>query len=110
MTAQDASQDQPASEAEARTPGRATVRARVIVYPRPEVLDPQGRAIRDALARVGFGEVADLRVGKCFDLALTAEGADRARERVREMCDRLLANPLIERYEIELRGEEGVPP
>jgi phosphoribosylformylglycinamidine synthase len=85
--------------------GRAT-RARVLVFPRPEVLDPQGKAIRDALARLGFAQVEELRAGKCFDLALEAADAEAAREQLRRMCERLLANPLVERYEIQLLAAE----
>lgn len=83
----------------------APVRARVIVYPRPEVLDPQGKAIRAALARIGFEQVVDVRAGKSFDVELAAAGGEEAGAALEEMCQRLLANPLIESYEIELPGE-----
>jgi phosphoribosylformylglycinamidine synthase len=85
------------------------MRARVRVFPRPEVLDPQGKAIRDALVRVGFAQVKDVRAGKSFDIRL--DGADReaGAALVETMCQRLLSNPLIERYEIEVTGEEEQP-
>jgi phosphoribosylformylglycinamidine synthase subunit PurS len=78
------------------------MKARVTVFPRPEILDPQGKAIHQALGRLGYGAVADLRAGKSYDLELATESAEEARRLVGEMCERLLANPLVERYEIEL--------
>ena len=67
------------------------------------VLDPQGKAVADTLARMGYGEVAGARVGKVIELDLTGE-ADRtaAEARVKEMCEKLLANTVIESYRIEL--------
>jgi phosphoribosylformylglycinamidine synthase len=81
------------------------VKARVIVYPRPEILDPQGKAIKEALARLGFDQVRDLRAGKSFDLELAGEDAAAARADLEEMCRRLLSNPLVESYSIELAPE-----
>lgn len=78
------------------------MKARVTVFPRPEILDPQGKAIHQALGRLGYEAVADLRAGKSYDLELTTESAEEARRMLGEMCERLLANPLVERYEIEL--------
>lgn len=82
------------------------MRARVTVYPRPEILDPQGKAIRDALARLGFDQVLDLRAGKSFDIELAGEDAASARADLEEMCRRLLANPLVESYAVELTTAE----
>jgi len=79
------------------------VKARVTVYPRREILDPQGKAIRDALSRVGFPGVEDVRAGKSFEIQLgTADPAAADRE-LKEMCEKLLANTIIEKYEIELK-------
>jgi phosphoribosylformylglycinamidine synthase subunit PurS len=78
------------------------MKARVTVFPRPEILDPQGKAIHQALGRLGYDAVADLRAGKSYDLELATESAEEARRMLGEMCERLLANPLVERYEIEL--------
>jgi phosphoribosylformylglycinamidine synthase subunit PurS len=83
------------------------VKARVTVYPRPEILDPQGKAIKEALARLGFDQVLDLRAGKSFDLELAGRDADSARADLDEMCRRLLSNPLVESYSIELASEEA---
>ena len=67
------------------------------------VLDPQGKAVADTLARMGYKEVEAARIGKVIELdiddALTSEAAEA---RVREMCEKLLANTVIENYEIEL--------
>jgi phosphoribosylformylglycinamidine synthase PurS subunit len=85
------------------------VKARIIVYPRPEVLDPQGKAVHQALCRVGFDEVSEVRVGKSFDLEVAARNTAEARERLEAMCQRLLANRVMERYEIEVGAGDGKP-
>ncbi len=72
----------------------------VYVFPREGVLDPQGQAALQALKDLGYGEVEDVRIGKYVALTLRA-GAPGGPERVREMCERLLANPNIEDYRIE---------
>jgi phosphoribosylformylglycinamidine synthase len=79
------------------------MRARVHVSLKPGVLDPQGKAVGDALARLGFAEVGQVRVGKTIDLEL-ADGLSPAQAdlRVREMCEALLANTVVERYTIEI--------
>lgn len=82
--------------------GARRYRARVLVYPRREILDPQGKAILSALRRLGFETVEDLHAGKSFDLELRADGEAAARRQAEEMCQRLLANPIIEDFEIEL--------
>jgi phosphoribosylformylglycinamidine synthase len=71
----------------------------VTVMPRAGVLDPQGQAVRGALGQLGFDDVRDVRVGKRIELEL--DGPDPA-GRAHEMCDRLLANALIEDYRVEL--------
>jgi phosphoribosylformylglycinamidine synthase len=76
------------------------VKARIVVFPRREILDPQGKAIRGALERLGFEGIADLRAGKSFDLELTAANAEAGREQLRAMCERLLVNPIVEDFEI----------
>ena len=82
------------------------MKARVTVYPRAEILDPQGKAICRALGRVGFDEVLDVRAGKCFDIDLGLDDSDEAQDRLAEMCRTLLANTVIEDYSIEvLEGE-----
>jgi phosphoribosylformylglycinamidine synthase PurS subunit len=77
------------------------VKATVIVRPKEGILDPQGEAVRSALDHLGF-PVAEARVGRVIELRF--EGREDARAELERMCDRLLANPLIESYEIELDG------
>jgi phosphoribosylformylglycinamidine synthase subunit PurS len=79
------------------------VKATVLVRPKAGILDPQGEAVSNALGHLGFS-VADARVGKVVDLELDAADAADARAQVERMCSELLANPLIESYEIELHG------
>jgi phosphoribosylformylglycinamidine synthase len=76
-------------------------RVEIRVVPRRGLLDPQGKAVADALHALGFAEVADARVGRHVVLELRAADADAARRRAAEMCDRLLANPVTEDYVIE---------
>ena len=78
------------------------MKARVTVYPRREILDPQGKAIRDALNRVGFPAVEDVRAGKSFEISLGTEDPEAAGRELREMCERLLANTVVEDYSVEL--------
>ncbi len=80
------------------------MRARVTVYPRKEILDPQGKAIRNALHRLGFEAVEEVRAGRSFELELAAASAEEARAALAEMSAKLLANPIVEDYEIELAG------
>ncbi|MEM1106216.1 MAG: phosphoribosylformylglycinamidine synthase subunit PurS [Pseudomonadota bacterium] len=67
------------------------------------VLDPQGKAVADMLSRMGFSEVAGVRIGKVIELELgPGLAGEDAEQRVREMCEQLLANTVIERYTIEV--------
>jgi phosphoribosylformylglycinamidine synthase subunit PurS len=77
------------------------VRATVLVRPKPGILDPQGQAVEQSLRKLGFA-VAQARVGRVVDVDVDAASANEARERVEEMCRQLLANPLIESYEVEV--------
>jgi phosphoribosylformylglycinamidine synthase PurS subunit len=86
------------------------VKARVTVYPRREILDPQGKAIRDALSRVGFPGVEDVRAGKSFEISLGTEDPRTADRQLREMCEKLLANTVVEDYSVEILAETGVRP
>ena len=79
------------------------MKATVLVRPKPGILDPQGEAVGSALGHLGF-EVSDARVGKVIDLEVVASNAGVAKALVEQMCDQLLANPLIESYEVEIVG------
>jgi phosphoribosylformylglycinamidine synthase PurS subunit len=79
------------------------MKATVLVRPKPGILDPQGQAVESSLRQLGF-PVGDARVGRVVDLTVDADDADTARAEVERMCEQLLANPLIESYEIELEA------
>jgi phosphoribosylformylglycinamidine synthase PurS subunit len=78
------------------------MRAVVHVHLKHGVLDPQGKAIAHALQGLGFAEAADARVGKVIELDLAETDPARAEARVREMCEKLLANTVIESYRVEI--------
>ena len=78
------------------------MKARVHVSLKPGVLDPQGKAIGNALHSLGFAGVDEVRQGKLIELELTDTDPVAARARVEEMCRQLLANPVIENYAIEI--------
>jgi phosphoribosylformylglycinamidine synthase len=73
----------------------------VLVRPKPGILDPQGQAVESSLGHLGFA-VHDVRVGRLVDLEIDASNAAEARGQIERMCEQLLANALIESYEIEL--------
>ena len=79
-----------------------TVKARVFVTLKNGVLDPQGKAIGNALHGLGFSQVGEVRQGKVIDLELSEPDAAKARAGVKDMCEKLLANTVIEKYEIEI--------
>jgi len=80
------------------------MKAKVHVTLKSGVLDPQGKAIGHALESLGFEGVGDVRQGKFIELDLRETDPDKARARVGEMCEKLLANTVIENYSIELEG------
>jgi phosphoribosylformylglycinamidine synthase subunit PurS len=78
------------------------MKVRVQVMLRPGVLDPQGQAIGNALAALGFRGIGEVRQGKLIEFELAETDPARTRERVEAMCKQLLANPVIEDYTIEV--------
>jgi phosphoribosylformylglycinamidine synthase subunit PurS len=78
------------------------VKARVHVRLKEGVLDPQGKAIGHALASLGFTGIGEVRQGKLIEIELDESDPGKAREAVEKMCQELLANPVIENYDIEL--------
>jgi phosphoribosylformylglycinamidine synthase len=80
------------------------MKARVVVTLKRSVLDPQGQAVERALGSLGFSEVRGVRLGKTIELELEENDPRRARERLTAMCEKLLANPIIEEYRIEEPG------
>jgi phosphoribosylformylglycinamidine synthase len=79
------------------------MRATVLVRPKQGILDPQGEAVETALEHLGFA-VSGARVGKVVDLEVDAASTDDARRQVERMCEQLLANPLMESYEVTIHG------
>ena len=80
------------------------MKATVLVRPKQGILDPQGQAVESSLRQLGFS-VSDARVGRVVDIEVDTADPGAARAEVERMCEQLLANPLIESYEIEL-GEQ----
>jgi phosphoribosylformylglycinamidine synthase len=82
------------------------MKATVLVRPKEGILDPQGQAVESSLRQLGFA-VGEARVGRVVDVDLESTDPAAARAEVERMCEQLLANPLIESYEIELGAESG---
>jgi phosphoribosylformylglycinamidine synthase subunit PurS len=80
------------------------MKARVFVTLKNGVLDPQGKAIGHALTNLGFGSVGEVRQGKLIDIELDEKNESKARAQLKDMCEKLLANTIIEKYEIELKA------
>jgi phosphoribosylformylglycinamidine synthase len=83
------------------------VKARVFVSLKPSVFDPQGHTIVEALHSLGYGTVADVRQGKYFEVDLNVPNRAEAERLAAEVADRVLANPVIESFRIELPPEGG---
>jgi len=79
------------------------MRVKIFVSLKKGVLDPQGKAIERSLHTLGYNEVEDVRAGKYLELEMTATSRQNAELRVREMCDKLLSNTVIEDYRFEIQ-------
>ena len=79
----------------------------VLVQLKPDLLDPQGKAVEGALPALGWTNVSGVRVGKHVELIVEAEDEEAARAQVEELADRLLSNPVIEEYTILRAGQVG---
>jgi len=77
-------------------------RVHIRVMPRATLLDPQGQAVEHALSALGFGEAGAVRVGRAIELDVAAPSRADAEARVRQMCDKLLANPVTEDYLLQV--------
>ena len=77
-------------------------KAKVYVTLKSGVLDPQGKAVKNSLISLGYDETEDVRVGKFIELELKVDQLEVAEERVKEMCEKLLANTVIEDYQYEI--------
>jgi phosphoribosylformylglycinamidine synthase len=80
------------------------MRVRVLVTPKQGVLNPEGRTVQRALRDLGYADVSDVSTGKVIDLEIATDDALHARKLATEMCDKLLANPVIESYELQVEG------
>jgi phosphoribosylformylglycinamidine synthase len=80
------------------------MKATVLVRPKPGILDPQGEAVQSSLRQLGFA-VEETRIGKLVDVELEGDDPEQARADLERMCEQLLANPLIESYEITVAPE-----
>jgi phosphoribosylformylglycinamidine synthase len=78
------------------------MKAKVFVTLKPSVFDPQGRTIAEALHSMGYAAVGEVRQGKYFELEVDAASADAAKSLVSDVADKLLANPVIESYRVEV--------
>lgn len=83
------------------------IKARVVVFLKADVMDPQGVAVGQALESLGHRGVKKVRVGRAFDLEIEGHDTDHAESEVRQMCESLLANMVIEKYEITMERAEG---
>ena len=77
-------------------------KVKIEVKLKPGVLDPQGKTVLQALNNLGYKEVEDARIGKLIELRLNEGSAERVRERVNDMCVKLLSNPVIENFEVNI--------
>ena len=78
------------------------MKVRILITPKEGVLDPEGKAVQSALADLGYGQLRSVQTGKIVTLDLEGDDAEAARRLAEEMCEKLLANPVIEQYEVVL--------
>lgn len=78
------------------------MRVKIFVSLKEGVLDPQGKAIERSLHTLGYQEVRDVRIGKYLEIQIDASSREAAEEKARQMCEKLLANPVIENYRFEI--------
>jgi len=82
------------------------MKAHVLIRLKPAILDPQGKTVLQSLKQLGYDEVKSVRMGKLVDLEIDGEDMNAIRSRVRELSDKLLANPLMESFDIEFEENE----
>ncbi len=86
------------------------IKAKIYVTLKAGILDPQGRAIRQSLGALGFSGVNDVRVGKFLEIEFNEQDPAQVETQLKAMCDKLLANPVIEQYRYELALHPSSPP
>ncbi len=94
------------NETTTQAPGATTWLARIHVTLKPVVLDPQGDAVLTGLHQLGFSQVSAVRVGKYLEVTIQAGSQEDAAAQTRQMCERLLANPVIERYDFDITSRD----
>lgn len=77
--------------------------AQIAIMPLKELLDPQGKAVEQSLQKMSFKEIDDVRIGKHITIKITANSKEIAQDRIEEACKKLLANPIMEGYQYELK-------
>jgi len=82
-------------------------KVKIEVKLKPVVLDPEGKTVLRALNNLGYDEVRDARIGKLIELSVSDRSAENVRERVNEMCMKLLSNPVIENFEINIEEQNA---
>jgi len=82
---------------------------RVLVRLKPGIMDVQGTAVQRALVGLGFSDLTGLRIGKVIEMDLEVPSAEGARARAEDMCKKLLANPVLEDYEVQVLGDVAAP-
>jgi len=80
-------------------------RAKIYIVPKKDVLDPQGKVVKKALTSLGFSGIKDLRIGKYIDVVMDQNPGQKLNDKVKSMCEKLLANEVIEDYFFEIEGE-----
>ena len=78
------------------------MRAKIVVTPKKAVLDPQGKTVQNALAHMGYAGIGAVRVGKYLEIELTGADKEAARKQIDEACHKILSNPVIEDYRLEI--------
>ncbi|MGM0608360.1 MAG: phosphoribosylformylglycinamidine synthase subunit PurS [Candidatus Muiribacteriota bacterium] len=81
------------------------IKIRVRINPKPGILDPEGKAINLGLHNLGYNQVDNVVTGKIIDLKINHNDLEKAKDEAKDMCDRLLANPHMENYEIEIQED-----
>lgn len=78
------------------------MKARITVFLKPSVFDPQGNTVSESLKRVGFSQVKEVRMGKVVEVEIETTLPQEAKKQVQKMCEKLLVNPVLESYEVEI--------
>lgn len=83
-------------------PAPTVIKAKIAVTPKSSILDPQGKTVQQALSHLGFTEVRDVRMGKYIEVTFNGEHHKDLQGRIKTMCERLLANPVIEQFHVTI--------